>query len=627
MEENIFLYSNNPLNSPSSENIFESEIKPNSPIYIKPKIKKIPQKQQKISGLNTKSNISETNEKFNYEKLAQIKMSQMNFYSLMQSVNEYKKLLQKNNFNSDDSMTKYIHNYTPYNEDNINFNESFSNISSLRESFINENKSFVEKSKNINRKKNQTHNNLENEKILDFSLHNNNRNNSCFRNIYYSRMHNNDNKNLFLLGKKSIPNYDKKIISIQSFFRSYFTKKDLNQKLNSIIVPKIVFSIIRIQKAFRLYLSKKNNISNSFVELIRKERKNNANKIADIFSLFYFRNYYKKNILIQNILQLRQLKILVLQKNIRKFIVRKKVKEILLKEKLNYVLSYPFINAKKVQLKIFITKNNIKFYNFYKCPLRKIFVLYINKLAIKPGKYLGHLVVNDSVIFDGRYKFIEDKDGKIFNIFEFRKEPQDDLLNDEELNDYEYSEKSENNEIKNNIHKNNLKDNINNNLIYQEILSTGSINSVNSSRKAYKQKIQKKNSGLNPLEQTSNSIIKSEISKIRKKTKSKSKKKNKDNNKIKGKRILGPDRKLSITGYNKSSSSLETEMSINRIVSQNKNMEINHSIINSKINTYNNYNKSINNRITEYNEIKDNKNLNLNENNFTNVIRINKDNI
>lgn len=194
--------------------------------------------------------------------------------------------------------------------------------------------------------------------------------------------------------------------------------------------------------------------------------------------------------------------VIKIQKHIRRYLVRRKAKEILLKEKLNYPLTYPF-EAQKVQLKIYINHHNIKFYNFVKCPLRKYFVLYINRLSLKPGKYLCHLLVNDSIIFDGRYKYTEGEDGKIYNVIEFGA--------DDDISSSSSVLKSISVESRpTDFSKTDSSPKIKDKYILQEILST---NSVSSSRKAYSKKL-KKNLMLNPKIQTSNTIIQSKLFKF-----------------------------------------------------------------------------------------------------------------
>jgi hypothetical protein len=108
--------------------------------------------------------------------------------------------------------------------------------------------------------------------------------------------------------------------------------------------------------------------------------------------------------------------ILLIQKKYRAFIFIKKVKEIILKEKNVYVLNYPF-NAESVQIKIFYSLNKaFKVFDFFKCPIRKYFVVYIDKNYFNQGEYLCHLIVNGKIILDKRYKYIVDKENILYNL-------------------------------------------------------------------------------------------------------------------------------------------------------------------------------------------------------------------
>ena len=136
----------------------------------------------------------------------------------------------------------------------------------------------------------------------------------------------------------------------------------------------------------------------------------------DLFSLYHFRNFYKKNLIIQKIIKQRQISITLIQNKYRGYIYKKKVKQILSKEKNVFVLNYPF-NAEFVQIKIYYNMNKAyKVFDFFKCPIRKYFVVYIDKNNFNPGEYLCHMIVNGNVILDKRYKYIVDKDNILYNL-------------------------------------------------------------------------------------------------------------------------------------------------------------------------------------------------------------------
>ena len=92
----------------------------------------------------------------------------------------------------------------------------------------------------------------------------------------------------------------------------------------------------------------------------------------------------------------------------------KQVKEIIKKEKKSYVLTYPF-KAESVQIKIFMNIS-YKLYNFIICPIRKYFVLYIDKSTINPGEYLCQMIVDNYIKLDNRYKYMLDNKNNFYNL-------------------------------------------------------------------------------------------------------------------------------------------------------------------------------------------------------------------
>jgi hypothetical protein len=64
-------------------------------------------------------------------------------------------------------------------------------------------------------------------------------------------------------------------------------------------------------------------------------------------------------------------------------------------------------------------KMSYKLYNYFICPVRKYFVLYIDKDSINSGEYLCHLIVNNNIILDKRYKYIVDRENILYNLISF----------------------------------------------------------------------------------------------------------------------------------------------------------------------------------------------------------------
>ena len=317
----------------------------------------------------------------NYEKIAKYYMKSMNLKLLLESIFKLKQSLNKNN-----PLLKYIKDVEPYNSFNLNINIT-SSAPILKEYY---------KNKNIFNSKNKR------EKILSFV--------GPKRNFYFSRMCNTDYK-------RAIHNRNEKIILIQKHIRGFLSKKIIDEEVNKIIAKRIINKILIIQRAVKDFLIRKKSLDKLIVNVIRNERASKSNKITDIFSLFQYRNLYKKNLIIKKILKVRNDSVLLIQNKFRILIFTKKVKEIIQKEKKSYVLTYPF-KAESVQIKIYM-KMSYKLYNYFICPVRKYFVLYIDKDSLNSGEYLCHLIVNNNTILDKRYKYIVDKNNILYNLISF----------------------------------------------------------------------------------------------------------------------------------------------------------------------------------------------------------------
>ena len=59
-----------------------------------------------------------------------------------------------------------------------------------------------------------------------------------------------------------------------------------------------------------------------------------------------------------------------------------------------------------------------KIFNYFICPIRKYFITYIEKKILEPGEYLCHIIVDDNIKIDKRYKFI-DRDNILYNLIPF----------------------------------------------------------------------------------------------------------------------------------------------------------------------------------------------------------------
>ena len=351
----------------------------------------------------------------NYEKIAKYYMKYMNLKLILESIFKLKKSLNKNN-----PLLKYIKDAQPYNFISINIDIT-SNRSLLKEYY---------KNKNINK---INKNSFKNDKIINFV--------GKKRNFYFGRMCNIDYKRV-------IHNRNEKIILIQKHIRGFLSKKIIDEEVNKIIAKRIINKILIIQRTVKNFLTRKKSLDKLIVNVIHNERIIKSNKIADIFSLYHYRNLYKKNLIIKKILKIRNDSILLIQNKFKLLIFNKKVKEIIKKEKKSYVLTYPY-KAETVQIKIYMNMS-YKLYNYFICPIRKYFVLYIDKGSIDAGEYLCHMIVNNNVILDKRYKYIVDKNNILYNLIYIGQQPllpiKDNFRNDKKDKDIK-KKKQKNNDI------------------------------------------------------------------------------------------------------------------------------------------------------------------------------------
>ena len=333
-------------------------------------------------------NIKDNLRTLNYEKIAKYKMKNMSINFLLNSIFKLKNSLQKTN-----PIMKYIKNVKLY------------DYTKLLNTYAKKDKIIKEYINNKKRKMPYKYNNKNyKEKRIDLSAKQ-----KHYKNYYYSRMVNIDRE-------KVINSRKEKIIYIQKYIRGFLCKKILNEEISKIIIKKFVEKILFIQKHVRKFLSQKKSLNDLIVNIIHHERKIKSNKITDLFSLYHYRNYYKKNLLIEKIIKQRKESILLIQEKYRAYIFKKKVKEIILKEKDVYVLDYPY-KASSVKIKIYYSMNKaFKIFDFFKCPIRNYFITYINKNIFNSGEYLCRFIVDGNFTLDNRYKYFPDKDNEIYNL-------------------------------------------------------------------------------------------------------------------------------------------------------------------------------------------------------------------
>ena len=333
------------------------------------------------------SNIVNQIRSFNFENIANNKMKHMNFSFIINTIINLRKMI-----NNNSPYMRYVKYVKPYNLKKTKI--IVKNNKNIEKPLFNG------KNKIINIKKNFPKKNAE---IINFV----NRNN--YKNFYYTRMCNNEFKKINI-------NITEKIILLQKNIRGFLSRKVLDENINNVIAKNIIKSVLIIQRGFRKFLYKKNKLDKLIIKIIKNERNIKGNKITDIFSLYHYRNLYKKHLLIKKIVISRYKSASLIQSKFKSFIIRRKIKDILKKEKNSYILTYPF-QAETVQIKIYKNKT-FKIYNYFICPIRKYFVLYIDKKQIEPGEYLCHIIVDNNIKIDNRYNY-KNKNNVIYNLIGF----------------------------------------------------------------------------------------------------------------------------------------------------------------------------------------------------------------
>jgi hypothetical protein len=280
----------------------------------------------------------------------------------------------------------------------------------------------------------------------------------------------------------------KKIIIIQKYYLGYLTRRLLNQMINEIIKQRLIKKLIHIQKNIRRFLIKKHYKKFIIIKFILNERKKYYKKIYKFQYKYHKKLLLKKGLILENILNNFLKKMLKIQFFIKTYLTHKLTLKILTKNKSNFFITYPYYAKNSVQIKIFhnksnnFLKNNIYYflndnfdlYNFEKCPLRKIFILYIPFENLSPGKYRCQLLVDGILTCDGRFPFVECNKGKFYNIIKFMEfecdvEKYNSIQDENDNNENVINNSNDNNNIvdNNSFCLNNLKSDLLNNINFE----------------------------------------------------------------------------------------------------------------------------------------------------------------
>ena len=217
-----------------------------------------------------------------------------------------------------------------------------------------------------------------------------------------------------------------KIIFLQSCIRSFLVKKKLNfNLLNKIFLERRnIKKIITLQKNIRCFLVKLRVRKKIIINLIKQKR-----KIAIKLIINKMRSYnnilkMKKLFLIKNKMEERNKYAKYIQETFRNYKFYNSFKKLMKEINEKYFIIYP-CKGNKVELIIYLedgTSNNdliSKRYTFNYNKLLNCFVLFINPSKLYAGKYKCQFIIDDIVICDKNYPYIQYKN-ELYNIIEFK---------------------------------------------------------------------------------------------------------------------------------------------------------------------------------------------------------------
>lgn len=130
---------------------------------------------------------------------------------------------------------------------------------------------------------------------------------------------------------------------------------------------------------------------------------------------------FRKFLLIKRLIDHRINSIIKLQSYYKMAKIRKEILKILENDRNCYMIMCKIKFAKNVQLKVFFKDKTEKWLDFYLCPIRDTYVLYIEKHLVQETKYFVNFIADGNTIIDPLYRSDYDKEGNFYNIIDFAK--------------------------------------------------------------------------------------------------------------------------------------------------------------------------------------------------------------
>ena len=215
---------------------------------------------------------------------------------------------------------------------------------------------------------------------------------------------------------------NEKIVLIQSYIRSYFLRKKLNFNLlnRMYLETKNISKIVLLQKHIRSFLARLRIRKKIIMNYIKQRRKAAINKIINKMRSYNNILKTKKLIFIKNKIEERNKYAKYIQETFRNYKFYNSFKKLMKEMNEKYFIIYPF-KGNKVEIIIYLEENNNlipRKYTFYYNKLLKCFTLFINPEKLYAGKYKCQFVIDDIVICERNYPYIQYKN-ELYNIISF----------------------------------------------------------------------------------------------------------------------------------------------------------------------------------------------------------------
>jgi hypothetical protein len=252
----------------------------------------------------------------------------------------------------------------------------------------------------------------------------------CFNNISTQKYNKTYNRYIKRDKQFSFIGKVKKIIKIQSVYRSYSLRKKFFRKMKEKLKKKCISSIIKIQTFIRQKLSLKHAKISMINNVILRNFQQKEDTIENLFTIYYNIIKFKDYFLTYDLIRRRWENARKIQSIFRGNKIYKIMKNLITKMKTLYTITYPYY-AHEVEIKVHVLMNktlgkfgelkfSIRTYKFEYNSILKIFLLFIEPKELEPGKYRCQLIVDNIITCDGRYPHIEFSDGKFYNLINFK---------------------------------------------------------------------------------------------------------------------------------------------------------------------------------------------------------------